>query len=237
MSVDLVRRHDLTINIDFAFHTLPCALLSLDVLDISGTAENDISFATGMKIHKQRLDSNGKKIGKADYLTPQSQHLMQDGMGGQFMNINIPQALKHLTEMEDEDAHHEGCRLTGSMEVRRVAGKIQMSVHQNLIFQFMPQLLGSHHVPKISNMSHHIYELSFGPHYPGLVNPLDGFERIVKGPSFQAFKYFIKVVPTEYHSRIGRVTETHQYSVTEYSSDLVPPSQNNPGQGPAVEIM
>ena len=56
------------------------------------------------------------------------------------------------------------------------------------------QLLGGHHMPKVLNMSHHVYELSFGPHYPGLVNPLDGFERIVtQSTGFQAFKYFIKV--------------------------------------------
>jgi hypothetical protein len=43
-------------------------------------------------------------------------------------------------------------------------------------------------------MSHHVYELSFGPHFPGLVNPLDGFERVIKAKEeFQAYKYFIKV--------------------------------------------
>ena len=58
----------------------------------------------------------------------------------------------------------------------------------------LPQLLGNHHVPKVLNMSHQVYELSFGPHFPGLVNPLDGFQRIVTAKSgFQAFKYFIKV--------------------------------------------
>ena len=57
-----------------------------------------------------------------------------------------------------------------------------------------PQLLGGHHAPRVLNMSHHIYELSFGPHFPGLVNPLDGFERIVtQSTGFQAFNYFIKV--------------------------------------------
>lgn len=94
MSVDLERRHDLGINIDFSFHTVPCAVLSLDVLDISGTNENDVSFATGMSIHKHRLDAAGNKVGKAEYITPQSQHVMSDGMGGQMMNVNIPQAMK-----------------------------------------------------------------------------------------------------------------------------------------------
>jgi hypothetical protein len=60
----------------------------------SGTMENDVSFARGMNMHKHRLDSKGKQIGKAEYLTPQSQQMIQDGMGGGMMNINIPQAMK-----------------------------------------------------------------------------------------------------------------------------------------------
>lgn len=43
-------------------------------------------------------------------------------------------------------------------------------------------------------MTHHINEVSFGPHYPGRVNPLDGYQRTVKGPIFQSFKYFLKVL-------------------------------------------
>jgi hypothetical protein len=224
MSVDLERRHDLNINMDIEFSAVPCAVLSMDILDVSGTMENDVSFARGMNMHKHRLDSKGKQIGKAEYLTPQSQQMIQDGMGGGMMNINIPQAMKHLTEMEDEEGHHEGCRLKGNMVVKRVAGRIHLSVHQHQIFMMMPQLLGNHHIPRVLNMTHHIHEVSFGPHYPGMVNPLDGFERVVSGKQYEAFKYFIKVVPTEYYSRLGHVTETHQYSVTEYSSPLPPDS-------------
>ncbi len=42
-------------------------------------------------------------------------------------------------------------------------------------------------------MSHHVHEVSFGPRYPGLVNPLDGFQRIVQGTNYLNFKYFVKV--------------------------------------------
>jgi hypothetical protein len=31
---------------------------------------------------------------QADYLTPQSQHVMEDGMGGAMMNVNVQQAMK-----------------------------------------------------------------------------------------------------------------------------------------------
>lgn len=220
MSVDLERRHDLAVNIDIVFPAVPCAVLSLDVLDISGTNENDASFAKGMQIHKMRLDPNGKQIGKTEYVTPQSQHVLGDGGGGSMVNVNVQQAMKHLTEMEEEEQQHEGCHLLGTMLVKRVAGRVHISVHQNMIFQLIPQLLGDHHVPHIVNMTHHINELSFGPHYPGRVNPLDGYDRLVRGPIFQAFKYFLKIVPTEYYNRLGHATETHQYSISEYSTTI-----------------
>lgn len=54
-------------------------------------------------------------------------------------------------------------------------------------------------------MSHHVYELSFGPHYPGIVNPLDGFERIITvGKAFQEYKYFIKVCSSPYGRYVCR---------------------------------
>ncbi len=99
-----------------------------------------MSFAKGMHIHKHRLDLDGKKIGKAEYITPQSQQVVADGMGGGMVNVNIPQAMRHLQEMEDEESHHEGCRLTGFMVVKRVAGRIHISVHQHQVFLMLPQV-------------------------------------------------------------------------------------------------
>lgn len=42
------------------------------------------------------------------------------------------------------------------------------------------------------NVSHIIHDLSFGPSYPGVHNPLDGSERILHDIS-GTFKYFLKV--------------------------------------------
>lgn len=43
------------------------------------------------------------------------------------------------------------------------------------------------------NVSHVIHDLSFGPKYPGIHNPLDGTARILDDTS-GTFKYYIKVV-------------------------------------------
>ena len=48
--------------------------------------------------------------------------------------------LQHLAEMEDEADHHEGCHLAGTLLVKRVAGRLHIGVHQQLVFQLLPQV-------------------------------------------------------------------------------------------------
>uniref|UniRef100_A0A8C8SIS8 Endoplasmic reticulum-Golgi intermediate compartment protein n=1 Tax=Pelusios castaneus TaxID=367368 RepID=A0A8C8SIS8_9SAUR len=63
------------------------------------------------------------------------------------------------------------------------------------------------------NFSHRIDHLSFGELIPGIINPLDGTEKIASDHN-QMFQYFITVVPTKlYTYKIS--AETHQFSVTE----------------------
>ncbi|CAL5401605.1 unnamed protein product [Camellia sinensis] len=65
-------------------------------------------------------------------------------------------------------ANGEGCRVYGVLDVQR-------------IFE------GPIHV----NVSHIIHDLSFGPKYPGIHNPLDETSRILRGSS-GTFKYYMK---------------------------------------------
>jgi hypothetical protein len=46
--------------------------------------------------------------------------------------------------------------------------------------------------------------------------------------------FYTQVVPTEVYGRLGGVTETHQYSVSEYSLPL--PAESD-GRPPAVDFM
>jgi hypothetical protein len=65
------------------------------------------------------------------------------------------------------------------------------------------------------NFSHIVSELSFGPFYPSLHNPLD---RTVEETTnhFHKFQYYMSVVPTVY-STSSRTLFTNQYAVTEQS--------------------
>ena len=74
------------------------------------------------------------------------------------------------------------------------------------------------------NFSHVINELSFGPFYPSLVNPLDSTVNGAEA-NFHKFQYFMSVVPTVYS--VGRASAsrsraifTNQYAVTEQSSRI-----------------
>uniref|UniRef100_A0A8C9ZGN9 Endoplasmic reticulum-Golgi intermediate compartment protein n=1 Tax=Sander lucioperca TaxID=283035 RepID=A0A8C9ZGN9_SANLU len=63
------------------------------------------------------------------------------------------------------------------------------------------------------NFSHRIDHLSFGEEIPGIINPLDGTEKITYNNN-QMFQYFITVVPTRLNTyKIS--ADTHQFSVTE----------------------
>ncbi|MGH0179271.1 UNVERIFIED_CONTAM: hypothetical protein FKN15_003416 [Acipenser sinensis] len=63
------------------------------------------------------------------------------------------------------------------------------------------------------NFSHRVDHLSFGEEIPGIINPLDGTEKISVEHNHM-FQYFITIVPTKLKTyKIS--ADTHQFSVTE----------------------
>lgn len=62
------------------------------------------------------------------------------------------------------------------------------------------------------NFSHHINELSFGPFYPSLTNPLDNTFATTDG-HFYKFQYYLSVVPTIYTTdakSLRRIDKYHE---------------------------
>lgn len=53
-----------TLNIDLTLPKAPCAILALDVVDVTGVHEVGIEG----RLHKHALDQNGLKIGVTDAL-------------------------------------------------------------------------------------------------------------------------------------------------------------------------
>ncbi|CAM6024860.1 unnamed protein product [Sphagnum balticum] len=119
----------------------------------------------------------------------------------------------HLQKIKEEDG--EGCNVYGHLEVNKVAGNFHF-VSVNSFQQVNMLLLGFLEFQMESfNVSHKINELSFGAHFPGVVNPLDGVVNIQKS-AHGMYQYFIKVVPTLYTDIRGHKIATNQFSVTEH---------------------
>uniref|UniRef100_F6SF50 Endoplasmic reticulum-Golgi intermediate compartment protein n=1 Tax=Ornithorhynchus anatinus TaxID=9258 RepID=F6SF50_ORNAN len=107
----------------------------------------------------------------------------------------------------------DACRIHGHLYVNKVAGNFHITVGKAI-----PHPRGHAHLAALVshdsyNFSHRIDHLSFGELVPGIINPLDGTEKIAVDHN-QMFQYFITVVPTKLHTyKIS--AETHQFSVTE----------------------
>ncbi|RIB15031.1 endoplasmic reticulum vesicle transporter-domain-containing protein [Gigaspora rosea] len=56
--VDKSRKEKLTINLNITFPKVPCYLLSVDVMDVAGETQNDLTH----DIYKTRLDADGTQI-------------------------------------------------------------------------------------------------------------------------------------------------------------------------------
>ncbi|CAL9104674.1 unnamed protein product [Musa textilis] len=218
MSVDVKRGETLPIHINMTFPSLPCEVLSVDAIDMSGKHEVDLHT----NIWKLRLTREGHITG-TEYLSDlvekeHSAHKHGDsndhhedptknknehglGSDAETMIKNVKNAMEN----------GEGCQVFGVLDVQRVAGNFHVSVHGLNIFVAQQIFDGAKNV----NVSHVIHDLSFGPKYPGIHNPLDGTTRILHDTS-GTFKYYIKIVPTEYRDLSHRVMPTNQFSVTEY---------------------
>uniref|UniRef100_A0A674DF49 Endoplasmic reticulum-Golgi intermediate compartment protein n=1 Tax=Salmo trutta TaxID=8032 RepID=A0A674DF49_SALTR len=105
------------------------------------------------------------------------------------------------------------CRIHGHLYVNKVAGNFHITVGKAI-----PHPRGHAHLAALVshdtyNFSHRIDHLSFGEEIPGIINPLDGTEKVCTDHN-QMFQYFITIVPTKLNTyQIS--ADTNQYSVTE----------------------
>eukprot|EP00245_Coleochaete_scutata_P010511 TRINITY_DN3696_c0_g3_i1.p1 TRINITY_DN3696_c0_g3~~TRINITY_DN3696_c0_g3_i1.p1 ORF type:complete len:351 (+),score=56.23 TRINITY_DN3696_c0_g3_i1:119-1171(+) len=234
MSVDMTKNKTLPIHINITFPALPCQVLSLDALDMSGKHEVDLDVG----IYKIRLNKHGEYI-DVEHLddlkhNPHPDHQKGDNDTAVMAHEYHHEANTgdHIQSIQDAMAAHEGCMVYGRLDVERVAGNFHVSVHGQSYYVLQRVFTDVKQV----NISHIIHKASFGPEYPGIVNPLDGFVRILedhKSTESGTFKYFLKVVPTTYRHLNGEVIPTNQFSVTEYFT----PSRPHDNTLPAVYFL
>jgi endoplasmic reticulum-Golgi intermediate compartment protein 2 len=91
----------------------------------------------------------------------------------------------------------DACRIFGSLEGNKVQGDFHITARGHGYMEFGAP---SHLDHSTFNFSHHINELSFGPHYPNLLNPLDKTTAATE-KNFHKYQYFLSVVPTIFTKR------------------------------------
>ena len=267
------------IHLNITFGQVPCELLTLDVMDVSGELQVGVSHG----IVKTRLSPKGQPISQdtVDLHADEAYHLAPDYCGGCYGAQAPPTSTKKGCCQTCEDvrdayasigwafdrgqgveqcerehyAEHldavrdEGCNIAGDLKVNKVIGNfhfapgksvtsVQMHVHD--LNQYM-------NTDTKHTFSHFIHHLSFGPELPSHIpvnripelkgtpyyqssNPLDGTAHNTNEKNHN-YMYFIKVVSTSYlplgvedsdHDGIAKgAMETHQYSVTSHSRDVM----------------
>ncbi|KAH6625488.1 endoplasmic reticulum vesicle transporter-domain-containing protein [Boeremia exigua] len=136
----------------------------------------------------------------------------------------------------------DACRIYGSLDGNKVQGDFHITARGHGYMEF-----GEHLDHTSFNFSHIVREMSFGPYYPAMNNPLDNTIALTPTPAdkFFKFQYYISVVPTIYTDSLtalralddpesttaGRFAQhaikTNQYAVTSQSHTV--PEQSVPG--------
>ncbi|KAI2793227.1 hypothetical protein POX_b03279 [Penicillium oxalicum] len=197
-SVEKGVSHELQLNLDVVVH-MPCDTLRVNIQDAAGDR-----ILAGDLLEREdtswKLWMDKRNHGSHEYQT-----------------LNHEEADRLSAQEEDSHVHHvigevrrnprrkfpkgprmrwgeqaDACRIFGSLEGNKVQGDFHITARGHGYRE-----MGDHLSHEVFNFSHMITELSFGPHYPNLMNPLD--KTIAETENhYQKFQYFLSVVPTLY---------------------------------------
>ncbi|KAJ5924325.1 COPII-coated vesicle protein (Erv41) [Penicillium verhagenii] len=237
-SVEKGVSHELQLNLDVVIN-MPCDTLRVNIQDAAG----DRILASDMLKREEtswNLWMQKRNKDKHEYQT--LNHEENDRLSEQ-------EADSHAHHVLGEARHNsrrkfakgpsmrwgdvaDACRIYGSLEGNKVQGDFHITARGHGYREFAPHLDHS-----AFNFSHMITELSFGPHYPSLMNPLD--KTIAETDKhYYKYQYFLSVVPTLYTkgrsaldkytrnptsatARSGRNTVfTNQYAATSQSEEM-----------------
>ncbi|KJY01168.1 COPII-coated vesicle protein (Erv41) [Zymoseptoria brevis] len=191
--------HDLQINVDLVV-AMKCEDIHINVQDAAGDrvlvdkavkedstlfrlwGENRGAHTLGASL-KDRLEVDGNRIVQAQYQEEDVHDYLSLARGGKRY-----QYTPRTPRKEEPDS----CRIYGSMHSNKVQGDFHITARGHGYMAYSQHLDHS-----AFNFSHHINELSFGPYYPKLVNPLDSTFASTEA-HFHKFQYYLSVVPTIY---------------------------------------
>ncbi|KEY72152.1 hypothetical protein S7711_00161 [Stachybotrys chartarum IBT 7711] len=214
--------HQMQINLDIVVH-MQCTDLHVNVQDASGDrihAANKLQrdrtawdqWVDAKGIHKLGRDSNGRVNTGAGW---KSLAHLEEGFGEEHVHdiVALGKKTAKWAKTPRTKGAPDSCRIYGSLELNKVQGDFHITARGHGYRQ-----AGQHLDHNKFNFSHIISELSYGPFYPSLVNPLDRTVNTAKA-NFHMFQYYLSVVPTIY-SVGGSTIVTNQYAVTEQSKEI-----------------
>ncbi|XP_077994203.1 endoplasmic reticulum-Golgi intermediate compartment protein 2-like [Glandiceps talaboti] len=210
VDTDLTSRLQLNVDITVAMR---CEHIGADVLDLTGeTISASFSSLKEESVHfelsqRQRVWQSKLKAIR-DALS--TEHAIQDLL----FKVGFDGSPTSMPDREDKPKDPpSACRIHGSVELNKVAGNFHVTIGKSI-----PHPRGHAHLAAFINhnkynFSHRIDHFSFGVPTPGIVNPLDGDEKVTQD-SMRMYQYFIQIVPTQVNTNAAKV-DTHQYAVTE----------------------
>lgn len=186
---------NLDINVDVVV-AMPCDMLTTNVMDITNDnflAHEVLNFI-GVDFHVPPYFNINNE--NDHHSTSNLERAMEGSLRAEYAVQG-----KHI----NTDA--PACHIFGLIPVNHVEGRFFI-VPKGSMYRLREA------APKDKyNLSHLIYEFSYGEFYPFIDNPLD-FTGKVTAEKEQLFNYFAKVVPTLYE-KIGLEVDTYQYALTE----------------------
>jgi hypothetical protein len=208
----------LKLNLDITV-AMKCNDVGADILDMTGQnaetfghlQEEEVTFELSQN---QRYHFEG--IQRVNQYLRDEYHAIHEFLWNSGYNSMAREMPKSSTENR---AKANACRFHGSLTVNKVAGNFHITAGKSV--PVFPR--GHAHLSMMLresdyNFSHRIVQFSFGDPSPGIVNPLDGEEKITTENSHM-FQYFIQVVPTIVDTTFSEMS-TFQYSATEQNRTI-----------------
>jgi len=193
-------------QINVTLHEMPCAAMSLDVMDSSGQTELDVDhdfykqrMKGGLPIHEVITETVEATAGTAGATKNGKQCGSCYGAGNPGQCCNTCQEvtdayarkgwslsqIQTIEQCEREGVNSkvveqlgEGCMFYGHIMVNKVSGNFHFAPGRS----FNQGHLHVHDIASLPevvfNMSHTVNRLSFGEDFPGVVNPLDSVTKV-----------------------------------------------------------
>jgi len=209
----------LQINVDMTV-AMPCESIGADILDI--TNQNTFTFGRLTEedtwfeldhIQKQHFTS----IQTFNEYLREEYHALQSVLwksGHAHLYGDLP------PRRSDPDEPKDACRIHGSLTLNKVSGNFHITAGKSV-----PLFRGHAHLtafmdPEEYNFTHRINKFSFGSPHGGIIQPLEGEEKI-SDTNMMTFQYFVQIVPTDIQSSFtGGMYQTYMYSVKDQSRPI-----------------